>query len=330
MADDSDLILGVTGQDGAYLAELLLARGRVVAGTSRKPPNQPAPNLERLGIACRVPVLECDSCDVVALGEIIASRNVKRLYILSGQSSVGASFKLPAETYRSIVTSTVGVLDLARTRFPELRIMHAGTSEVFGNQGKHRCTEQTLHKPRSPYAAAKSAAMTALQVYRDAYGLFACNAILFNHESPLRPESFVIAKIVHAAARIANGSRERLALGNMAIARDWGWAPDYVAAMARMLEMDSPDDYVIATGFTHRLADVLDRVGRYFNLPLLELVDASPTLLRPCDHEESYADPAKAADRMGWRHSVAFDELVRRLCEAAEAASGNPQGFRRI
>lgn len=321
MPEPSDLILGVSGQDGAYLAQLLLSRGRAVYGTSRKPPDQPFPNLERLGIVGRVGVLECDTCDVVALGEIISSRNVERLFILSGQSSVGASFKLPAETYRSIVTSTVGVLELARTRFPSLRILHAGTSEVYGNQGGTRCTEQTPHQPRSPYAAAKSAAMTAVQVYRDAYDLFACNAILFNHESPLRPESFVISKIVHTAARIARGSGEQLTLGNLAIARDWGWAPDYVGAMLRMLDMESPDDYVIATGSTHRLADVIDCVGNYFRLPLPSMVATSPTLLRPCDHEESYADPSKAADRMGWQHAVGFDEMVRRLCAAAETAA---------
>jgi GDPmannose 4,6-dehydratase len=320
MTEGSDLILGITGQDGAYLAELLLSQGRPVFGTSRKPPDQPAPNLVRLGIADRVPVLECDTCDVVALGEIIASRNVRRLFILSGQSSVGASFKLPAETYRSIVTSTVGVLELARTRFPDLRIMHAGTSEVFGNQGKNRCNEQTIHKPRSPYAAAKSAAMTAVQVYREAYRLFACNGILFNHESPLRPESFVISKIVHTAARMASDSGAQLTLGNMNIARDWGWAPDYVSAMVRMLEMDAPDDYVIATGHTHTLADVLDRVGEYFGLPLAKLVIPSPTLLRPCDHQESYADPSKAHSRMRWQHQVGFDDLVRRLCAAAKSS----------
>jgi len=323
MSEGSDLILGVTGQDGAYLAEFLLSQGRAVFGTSRKPPDQPAPNLVRLGIADRILVLECDTSDVVALGEIIASRNIKRLFILSGQSSVGASFRLPAETYRSIVTSTVGVLELARTRFPELRIMHAGTSEVFGNQGKNRCDEQTIHKPRSPYAAAKSAAMTAVQVYREAYGLFACNGILFNHESPLRPESFVISKIVNTAARMAHGSNAQLTLGNLDIARDWGWAPDYVKAMVRMLQMDNPDDYVIATGVTHTLAEVLDHVGEYFGLPLAQLANTSPTLLRPCDHQESYANPSKAAARIGWRHEVGFGELVRRLCADANAALAN-------
>jgi len=317
MAEGSDLILGVSGQDGAYLAQLLLSRGRIVFGTSRKPPDQPFPNLERLGLLGRVGVLECDTCDIVALGEIVTSRNVQRLFILSGQSSVGASFKLPAETYRSILTSTVGVLELARTRFPGLRIMHAGTSEVFGNQGRNRCTERTQHQPRSPYAAAKSAAMTAVQVYREAYNLFACNAILFNHESPLRPESFVISKIVNTAARIAAGSNEKLTLGNLAIARDWGWAPDYVAGMVRMLEMDAPDDYVIATGDTHTLADVIDRVGDYFNLPLAKLVVSSSALLRPCDHSESYADPSKAQEQMGWRHTADFDDLFRELCSAA-------------
>lgn len=329
MAEGSDLILGVSGQDGAYLAQALLSHGRVVFGTSRKPPDQPFPNLKRLGLIGRIGLLECDTCDVVALGEIIASRGVQRVFILSGQSSVGASFRLPAETYRSIVTSTVGVLELARTRFPNLRLMHAGTSEVFGNQGSSRCTERTQHQPRSPYAAAKSAAMTAVEVYREAYNLFACNAILFNHESPLRPESFVISKIVNTAARIAGGSNEKLTLGNIAIARDWGWAPDYVNAMARMLEMDAPDDYVIATGVTHTLADVLDHVGEYFGLPLARLANTSPTLLRPCDHQESYADPSKAAERMGWRHEVGFEDLVRRLCADAEAALADSPDRRR-
>jgi GDPmannose 4,6-dehydratase len=165
--------------------------------------------------------------------------------------------------------------------------MHAGTSEVFGTQGRSRCTERTQHQPRSPYAAAKSAAMTAVQVYREAYNLFACNAILFNHESPLRPESFVISKIVNTAARIAACSN---------------------------------DDYVIATGATHTLADVIDRVGDYFKLPLAKVIISSSALLRPCDHSESYADPSKAQERMGWHHTVDFDDLVRQLCTAAAGA----------
>ncbi|HUL58429.1 MAG TPA: GDP-mannose 4,6-dehydratase, partial [Anaeromyxobacteraceae bacterium] len=249
------LIIGVSGQDGAYLAELLLGKGYEVHGTSRDANLANFSNLARLGIRERVRTLSVAPNDFRSTLTALAQVEPDELYNLSGQSSVGLSFDQPVETMESISIATLNLLEAIRFTKRKIRLYNASSGECFGDTGGHAADEQTPFRPRSPYAVAKAAAHFEVANYREAYGLFACSGILFNHESPLRPERFVTRKIVAAACRIAAGSEERLRLGNVRVKRDWGWAPEYVEAMWRMLQQDRPDDYVIATGETRSLEE---------------------------------------------------------------------------
>jgi GDPmannose 4,6-dehydratase len=318
----SHLIIGISGQDGAYLAANLLADGQQVLGTSRSENHRRLPNLARLGIADQVSVCRCEAHDTHAIGRLIEQHDIRRVYLLAGQSSVGVSFARPVETHHGIVTPALQILDLIRTRFPVTRLLYAGSGEVFDSADGMPFTERSRHSPKSPYAAAKSAAMCLVDTYRSAYGIFAGTAILFNHESPLRPTHFVIPKIIAAAQRMADGSAETLTLGNTDVFRDWGWAPDYVAAMRGIIEHSQPDDFVVATGESHSIRDVIDHVGRYFALDLVARCQANPALMRPFDAPVVSADPSKARVVLGWRAEVRFAELIRRLCHGF-ASSGD-------
>lgn len=313
------LVIGVSGQDGAYLAADLLADGQQVVGTSRSDQHMRLPNLVRLGIADAVSVSRCDADDVRVISQLIERQDIRRVYLLAGQSSVGLSFAKPVETHHGIVTPALQILELIRTRFRETRLLYAGSGEVFHAADGMPFTERSKHSPKSPYAAAKSAAMCLVDTYRSAYGVFAGTAILFNHESPLRPPSFVIPKIIMAAARMARGSDESLPLGNIEIFRDWGWAPDYVKAMRRIIEHSQPDDFVIATGHSHSIREVLDHAGRYFGIDLLTRCQTTADLLRPFDSPVVTADPTKAKATLGWQAEVRFPELIGRLCDAFAA-----------
>jgi GDPmannose 4,6-dehydratase len=315
------LIIGISGQDGAYLAAHLLQAGQRVIGTSRSSSPSQLPNLVRLGICSDVPVTTCHPADEATLSEIIDKHSVDRIYLLSGQSSVGLSFTEPVETYRGLVTPALTILDLIRRRFPATRLLYAGSGEVFSPDDGMPFTEHSKHSPKSPYAAAKSAAMTLVDTYRDVYKVFASNAILFNHESPLRPSTFVIPKIVAAAVRVANGSLERLPLGNIDIARDWGWAPDYVEAMCRIIEHGTASNFIVATGRTESIRYAIDLVGRRLGVNLIDRCDLSPALLRPCDAPTVIASPAKIAATLGWRARTAFPAMISLLCDAAVGTS---------
>lgn len=208
------------------------------------------------------------------------------------------------------------MLEALRFADRPIRFYNAGSSECFGDTGDIPADESTPFQPRSPYAVAKSNAHWLVRNYREAYGLYACTGILFNHESPLRPERFVTQKIVKAAARIARGSAERLSLGNIAIQRDWGWAPDYVEAMCRMLSAATPDDYVIATGRTVSLEYFASKVFQYFGLNWQSCVDVDAALLRPTDIPVGRANPRKAQQGLGWSHGHDVDAVIASLCEA--------------
>ena len=238
------------------------------------------------------------------------------VYNLSGQSSVGFSFEQPVETMESISIATLNLLEAIRFTKRSVRFYSAGSGECFGDTHGRAADEETPFRPRSPYAVAKAAAHFEVANYREAYGLFACSGILFNHESPLRPERFVTRKIVSAACRIAAGSRERLRLGNTKVKRDWGWAPEYVEAMWRMLQQQRPDDYVIATGQTHSLDDFVGAAFAAVGLDARDHVDVDPALYRPTDIEGNYANPEKAARVLGWRASVDMAEAVKRMVAA--------------
>ena len=251
------LISGISGQDGAYLAKLLLDKGYEVFGSSRDAQMANFSNLKRLGIYDHIGFESMALNDFRSVLQTLAKVNPDELYNLAGQSSVGLSFQQPVETLESISVGTLNLLEAIRFIKLPVKFYNACSSECFGDTGGLAAIETTPFKPRSPYAVAKAAAFWELANYREAYGLFACSGILFNHESPLRPERFVTRKIVAAACRIAGGSKEKLRLGNISIARDWGWAPEYVEAMWLMLQQEQPDDYVIATGETNPSSAVM-------------------------------------------------------------------------
>jgi len=309
------LICGISGQDGAYLARLLLEKDYEVFGTSRDAQVSAFSNLHRLGIYQRVQTCSMALNDFRSVLHVLSKVEPDEVYNLSGQSSVGLSFDQPAETMESISSGTLNLLEAIRFLAKRTRLYSAGSSECFGDTGGIPANELTPFRPRSPYAVAKCAAHWQVANYREAYDLFACSGILFNHESCLRPERFVTRKIVEAARRIANGSKESLALGNTKIVRDWGWAPEYVKAMWQMLQMDRPEDYVIATGKSISLEHFVELVFAEFNLDWRIHVETNTDLYRPTDIAESRANPEKAAERLGWKARYKVDDLVRMMVE---------------
>lgn len=226
------------------------------------------------------------------------------------------SFEQPVETMESVSTGALNLLEAIRFFGKEIKLYNAGSSECFGDTRTKRANEETPFHPRSPYAVAKSAACWITTNYREAYGLFACNGILFNHESPLRSERFVTRKVVSAAARIARGSKEKLRLGNLDIHRDWGWAPEYVRAMWRLMQHPTAEDIVIATGETHSLRSFVECAFQAAGLEWERHVEYDPALLRPTDIMTSYADPGKASDILNWKAEVKMHDVVRLMLEA--------------
>jgi GDPmannose 4,6-dehydratase len=310
------LIIGVSGQDGAYLAKLLLERGYEVHGTSRDHEVSSFRNLQRLGIKNRVQLTSMVTSDFRSVLTALQKADADEIYNLAGQTSVGMSFAYPVETFDSILIGTMNLLECIRLLKHPVKFYNAGSSEVFGNTPAP-ATEQTPYHPRSPYATAKAAAHYAVTNYREAYGLFACTGILFNHESPLRPERFVTSKIVSTAVRIAGGSGEKLKLGKIDIYRDWGWAPDYVDAMWRILQQPEPDDYVVATGEERSLQDFVAETFRQVGLDWKDHVESDPALFRPSDIERSCGNAAKAHAKLGWQAQHKFTDIIRLLVESA-------------
>jgi GDPmannose 4,6-dehydratase len=303
------LIIGVSGQDGAYLAKLLLEKGYKVYGTSRDHEVSPFANLVKLGIRDRVKAMSMVTSDFRSVLTALQKTEADEVYNLAGQTSVGMSFDYPVETFDSILIGTMNLLECLRLlRYPS-RFYNAGSSEVFGNT-KKPASETTPFHPRSPYAAAKAAAQYAVTNYREAYGLFACTGILFNHESPLRPARFVTQKIVSTAVRIANGSREKLTLGRLDIRRDWGWAPEYVDAIWRILQQKKPDDYVVATGEEHSLQQFVAETFRQLGLDWRKHVVSDPKLFRPSDIERSCGNASMARRKLGFRTKIGFRKII--------------------
>lgn len=316
------LICGISGQDGAYLARLLLDKGYRVVGTSRDAQVSGFGNLVKLGIREQVELVSMAMNDFRSVLQVLARVEPDEIYNLAGQSSVGLSFEQPVETLESVSVGTLNLLEGIRFLNRDIRFYNAGSSECFGETGEVPADESTAFRPRSPYAVAKAAAFWEVANYREAYGLFACSGTLFNHESPLRPERFVTQKIVRAACRIANGSGERLKLGNLDIRRDWGWAPEYVEAMWAMLQHNEPDDFVIATGRTYPLAEFVAQAFACVGLDWQQHVDSDSNLLRPTDLRVSRANPARALERLGWRAESDMPEVVRKMVAAALEGDG--------
>ena len=313
------LICGVSGQDGAYLAQLLLSKDYQVWGTSRDAQVSTFSNLERLGIRQEINVLSMAQTDFRSVLNTLTRSDPDEIYFLSGQSSVGLSFDQPAESIESITVGTLNLLEAVRFLGKEIRVYHASSSDCFGDVVPgEKATEISSFRPRSPYGVAKASAHWLVANYREAYGLFCCNGILFNHESPLRPARFVTRKIVSTACRIANGSPEKLILGRLDIARDWGWSPDFVDAMWRMLQQDKPDDYIIATGQTHSLEEFVERVFSCLGLNYKDHITSDTSFFRPTEILHSAGNPIKASHVLDWKASVLFDELIKRLVKAEQ------------
>jgi GDPmannose 4,6-dehydratase len=309
------LICGVSGQDGAYLAKLLLEKGYAVYGGSRDAQMASFGNLKRLGIRQNVELVSLSISDFRSVLQTLLKVKPDEIYNLAGQSSVGLSFEQPVETLESISIGTLNLLEAIRFSNLPVKFYNAGSSECFGDTGSLAADEMTPFRPRSPYGVAKAAAFWQVANYREAYQIQASTGILFNHESPLRPERFVTQKIVAAACRIAGGSNETLTLGNIDIARDWGWAPDYVEAMWKMLQHEKPDDYVIATGHTHKLSDFINVVFQTVGLNWQDHVQTDSSFFRPTDIAEGHAHPAKARLQLGWKASHTMEDVARMMVE---------------
>jgi GDPmannose 4,6-dehydratase len=318
------LIVGVSGQDGTWLAKLLLEKGYRVVGTSRDSQANKFENLTQLGILERLELLSTNLTDFRSVLQTLTAIQPDEVYNLAGQSSVGLSFEQPVETIESIVVGNLNLLECIRHIGADIRLYSAGSGECFGNSGDQPANEQTAFRPCSPYAVAKSAAFWQVANYREAYSLRACTGVLFNHESPLRPERFVTRKIVSAACRIAAGSDEKLKLGNTSIRRDWGWAPEYVGAMWLMLQQEELQDLVIATGVNHGLDEFLVETFRQVGLDWQDHVEHDPALFRPSDIQANCGDPSRAHDVLGWKAQVGFNKIIERMVEAEQAVlAGN-------
>ena len=318
----SALIVGVTGQDGTYLARFLLANGYNVHGTSRDAELARRSGLLALGIADKIQLSSVSPVDYRSVAQAVERIGPDEIYNLSGQSSVGLSFTQPSETIDSIISGTLNLLEALRSIAPKVRFYNAGSSESFGDTGGQAADESTAFRPKSPYGVAKAAAVSLVANYRESYGLFACSGLLFNHESPLRPDRFVTRKIVTAVARIADGSEERLKLGDLSIRRDWGWAPDYVEAMAAMLQYETADDFVVASGAAHSLEEFVAAAFAQLGLDWRKYVDRDPSLRRPSDILCSLGDASKAERLLGWRPRLKFEEIVARMVRAEREGAG--------
>lgn len=312
------LICGVSGQDGAYLARSLLGKGYEVYGTSRDAQMSPFQNLVHLGIRADVNFESMSLIDFRSTLHVLTKVQPDEVYNLAGQSSVGLSFQQPVETLESISVGTLNLIEAIRFTSKPIKFYNACSSECFGNIGENIADEMTPFRPRSPYAVAKAAAFWQVANYREAYGLFACSGILFNHESSLRPERFVTKKIVAAACRIAAGSREKLHLGNISIQRDWGWAPEYVEAMWLILQQDQADDFVVATGESHKLEEFVAVSFSCVGLDWHDHVVIDPDLFRPTDLSVGMGNPAKAHEKLGWRAKHGMKDVIRMMVEAEQ------------
>jgi GDPmannose 4,6-dehydratase len=314
LASKKALIIGVTGQDGAYLAKHLLSKGYQVTGSSRDVMASSFNNLKTVGIRNQVKLISVSINDFRSVFNAIQQADPDEIYNLAGQTSVGLSFDQPVEAIESIAIGTLNILEVIRLLNKPVRFYNAGSSECFGDTGNIPANEQTPFAPRSPYAVAKSTAKWLINSYRESYGLYACTGILFNHESPLRPERFVTQKIIAGAAKIKTGKLDKLQLGNLEISRDWGWAPEYVEVMWLMMQVDQPDDFVVATGRKESLKYFVAKSFEYFDLDWQKYVEIEPSFFRPNEIVSNVGDPAKAIEILGWNKPTDIDGVIKMMC----------------
>ncbi len=313
-------IAGITGQDGSYLVELLLAKGYEIWGLIRRSSSFNTGRIDHLyrdpHEQPRLRLVYGDMTDGSNLASLIGEIKPDEVYNLAAQSHVRVSFDQPIYTVNVVGLGTLRLLEAVRSCGLPVRFYQASSSEMYGRVVETPQTERTPFHPRSPYACAKVYGFWQTVNYREAYGLFACNGILFNHESPRRGETFVTRKITRAATRIKCGLQEQLYLGNLDAKRDWGFAGDYVEAMWLMLQQDQPDDYVIATGRTHSVREFLDEVFGYLDLDWRQYVQIDPRYFRPSEVDLLQGDAGKARKRLAWEPRVGLHELARMMVDA--------------
>jgi GDPmannose 4,6-dehydratase len=307
------LIIGISGQDGSYLAELLLKNGYEVYGTSRDADLSNFYGLKRLGIKDKVNLHSMSLIDFRSVMQTILQIEPDEIYNLAGQTSVGLSFLQPVETLESISIGSLNILEVLRFHKLPIKFYNACSSECFGDTGGHAANEETPFRPRSPYAVAKSAAFWQVANYREAYNLFSCSGILFNHESPLRAKRFVTKKIIDTACAIADGENIELELGNISIIRDWGWAPEYCEAMHLILQQAEPGDFVISTGKSTSLEEFINLTFQYFNLDYKKYIVIKKEFIRPTDIGFSLGDSSKAARLLKWVPKVHIKDIIERM-----------------
>jgi len=308
------LITGVTGQDGSYLAELLLDKGYEVFGVVRRSSTE---TFERIAhLRDRLQLVQADLLDQLSLIDALERAQPDEVYNLAAQSFVPTSWQQPVLTAEFDAVGVTRVLEAIRTVNPKIRFYQASSSEMFGKVREVPQTELTPFHPRSPYGVAKVYAYYITVNYRESYDLFACNGILFNHESPRRGKEFVTRKITDAVARIKLGWEKELRLGNLEARRDWGFAGDYVEAMWLMLQRPTPGDYVVATGESHSVQEFVELAFAHVGLNWRDYVRQDPDLMRPAEVDHLIGDPSKARTQLGWRPKVSFAPLVHMMVEA--------------
>ena len=318
---DRALICGISGQDGAYLARLLLSKNYEVWGTSRDAEAINKKNLEALGIFEKVRLVSMIPDNLQSVLGVFSEIRPSEVYNLAAQSSVQLSFEKPIKAMESIASGTFNQLEAVRQIDKTIRYFNAGSSECFGDTQERGASETTIFKPLNPYAVAKAAASWQVSVYRSSYEIFSCTGILFNHESPLRSDRFVTRKVVEAARRISQGSKEKLVLGNLDIRRDWGWAPEYVEAMWRMLNRASPEDFVIATGVTQSLKEFVETVFKEAGLDWRQHVVSDAALHRQSDILVSKGNPCKAEIQLMWKAQTIGPEVGRLMFHQSHLAT---------
>ena len=321
MANKVALITGITGQDGSYLTELLLQKDYAVHGIVRRTSNLVRSRIEHLRrdpkiYEKRLFLHYGDLSDTTTLRRIFREVQPGELYHLAGQSHVGLSFEIPESTCDEAGMATLRLLEILRDQRLPVRFYHASTSEIFGNAAESPQNEATPMRPTSPYGCAKAFATQLCRVYRRSYGLFVCNGILYNHESPRRGENFVTRKIARAAARISRELDVDLVLGNLDSERDWGRAQDYVHAMWLMLQHDQPDDYVVATGEAHSVREFVETAFAAVDLSWKKFVKHDPAFERPIEPAGLVGDARKILETLGWKPRGTFQDLVREMVEA--------------
>jgi GDPmannose 4,6-dehydratase len=321
------LITGITGQDGSYLAELLLAKGYQVHGMVRRSSTE---SFERIAhLSGRIELHQADLLDQISLLSVLRDSRPNEVYNLAAQSFVPASWLQPSLTGEFTALGVTRMLDAVKLVDPAMRFYQASSSEMFGRVRETPQNETTPFHPRSPYGVAKVYGHHITVNYRESFGLFAVSGILFNHESPRRGREFVTRKISESVARLKLGLQDELRLGNLEAKRDWGYAPEYVEAMWRMLQRDQPSDYVIGTGEHHSCAEFVEIAFRHVGLDPADFVRVDPALLRPAEVDTLLADPTKARQELGWTARTRFEELARIMVEADLEAQERASGRRR-